>query len=66
MANDFYDPQKYIMNGVNPFDFLNISSNYYLGDYGWYGVKMFRTFSELDLIEMERVMQFETAQSVIG
>ena len=27
---------------------------------------MFRTFSELDLAEMERVTHFETVQSVIG
>ena len=59
-ANDFYDPQKYVMNGVNPSNITNISSNYYLLDKGyWYGKKMmFRTFCELDLFEMERVSHF--------
>ena len=59
-ADDLYDPQKYVMNGLNPHEITNISSSYYL-----HNNQMYRTFSEIDLAEVERVSTLKTALSVI-
>ena len=54
-ANELYDQQKYVMGGLNPHDITNISSNHYLGGFYPYQKRMYRTFSEVDLAEVERV-----------
>ena len=62
-ANIFFDIQKYVMNGVNPNSFTNMSSNYlnaYLSRF------ITRMFNELDLAELQRVQKFKTAQSLNG
>ena len=71
-ANDLFNPQKHIMNGVNPSKITNISSNYYIqsDEYScmdlWIMNAMFRTFCELDLEEVKRVKNFENILSLTG
>ena len=60
-ADQIYDPQKYVVTGVNSQIIQSISGEKY---YTVADGILYQSFCELDLAELERVSKFKTIQSL--